>query len=177
MRSQITARLLATLILFSTSLAASEPFQTSPGQYVGGGLVGTVVGLGLGHAIQGRWTNDGWVFTLLEVLSGGAIGAGAGWWVYTNKTIEAAADKGNVDTKSQLMSYIGPVALTGVGTLLFFSFKVWEIVDVWAGASPVSNNKPAINLETSAYLKPKSFWGEPNFAISPNGVSFAVSFF
>src|SRR5215211_7901978 len=38
----------------------------TPGKYVGGGITATALGWGIGHAIQGRWLDRGWIFTLGE---------------------------------------------------------------------------------------------------------------
>ena len=35
----------------------------SEGQYIMGGVFGTVIGYGIGHAMQGRWTKTGWIHT------------------------------------------------------------------------------------------------------------------
>ena len=42
----------------------------SQGQYISGGVVGTVFGFGIGHAIQGRWTKTGWIHTTLQSGAG-----------------------------------------------------------------------------------------------------------
>ena len=40
-------------------------------RYIAGGLLGTTLGFGGGHAIQGRWWSDyGWVFTVSSVITG-----------------------------------------------------------------------------------------------------------
>lgn len=40
--------------------------KMTSGEYVTGGLLGTFVGFGLGHAIQGRYGSTGWIYTLAE---------------------------------------------------------------------------------------------------------------
>lgn len=42
--------------------------EISTVSYVVGGVLGTYpVGLGIGHAIQGRWSQKGWIFTAGEL--------------------------------------------------------------------------------------------------------------
>ena len=43
----------------------------SNARYYGGAIPGSILGFGIGHAIQGRYKEKGWIFTLLE---GGAVG-------------------------------------------------------------------------------------------------------
>lgn len=50
-------------------------------RYVIGGILGTTLGLGIGHAVQGRWRNDyGWAFTLgpIATLLGYMLGGNCG---------------------------------------------------------------------------------------------------
>ena len=45
--------------------------KISPFRYIAGGVVGTTIGFGTGHAIQGRWRSDyGWVFTVASIVAG-----------------------------------------------------------------------------------------------------------
>ena len=46
--------------------------------YVLGGLVGTTVGFGIGHAVQGRWWADGKVYTFTQ-LAGAGLTVGGGF--------------------------------------------------------------------------------------------------
>jgi len=49
---------------------ASEKSIMSHEQYHRGAFVGTLLGFGIGHAMQNRYANKGWIFTMLE---GGSI--------------------------------------------------------------------------------------------------------
>ena len=41
--------------------------------YVGSLVVGGAVGFGLGHTIQKRWKQRGWIFTVVDVVVHGAL--------------------------------------------------------------------------------------------------------
>src|SRR5690606_6489502 len=41
----------------------------SQGQHVGGGLAAMFIGFGVGQAVQGRWSDKGWIFTIGEGLA------------------------------------------------------------------------------------------------------------
>lgn len=85
--------------------------EIDPGIYVAGGLVGTFLApFGIGQAIQGRWSDRGWVFTLGETASVGLIITGA---IRLDQT-----DNGGVLV---------------AGILGLVGFRIWEIVDLWVG--------------------------------------------
>ena len=53
----------------STSMAYN-PIEIGRGNYILGGVLGTSLGFGVGHGVQGRWMRDfGWIFTLSQLLS------------------------------------------------------------------------------------------------------------
>jgi hypothetical protein len=43
--------------------------EISSAEHIGGGIAGAVIGLGIGQALQGRWAERGWLFTLGEGVS------------------------------------------------------------------------------------------------------------
>jgi hypothetical protein len=95
-----------------SSVEASEvgesKIQISKPVYIASGIITTTtIGAGLGHAIQGRWRQKGWIFTAacfgLPLATMLAVGHPAG-------------------------------ALFGFG--LYVPFHIWEIVDIW-GSSDV----------------------------------------
>ena len=93
---------------FSETLPPPEgTISMTGGQYVAGGIVSVLVPFGLGHAIQGRWSTDGWKFTVFPLASLGLAGAACMnghncWDAFT----------------------LGMFAI-GVG-------RIWEMVDAWA---------------------------------------------
>src|SRR5690606_7005593 len=93
--------------------------KMTTGQYVGGGITGTVAGLGIGHMVQGRWSSIGWIFTVSE-------GVGFAWYLYNSN------EWGNClfsDDEADCSSYFTQMMI-GLGVIV--GFHIWEIVNVWA---------------------------------------------
>lgn len=89
--------------------------EMSTSRYVISGVLGTYPGFGIGHAIQGRWLERGWIFTGGEMVTGviGLVGAfGCHEPPHTSQSDSAC---------------YWPYAFLAAFTAL----KVWEIVDVW----------------------------------------------
>jgi len=89
--------------------------EISAGQVVGGVVANWMLGFGIGHGIQGRWSDRGWIFTLAE--SGGLVLAliGAG---------QLAGD----DDDGGLVSVY-------TGLTCFLVARVWSIFDAALGPS------------------------------------------
>ncbi|MBC74466.1 MAG: hypothetical protein CME64_00465 [Halobacteriovoraceae bacterium] len=84
--------------------------EISTTRYVVGGVLGTYpLGLGIGHAIQGTWSHKGWIFTAGELASLAVFAGG----------ISSCFD--------------GDCGSANLGAVAFVGFRIWEIVDVWAG--------------------------------------------
>jgi len=135
-------KLLAGLIFCSATLFAHDAppsdakavleetkFMTK-GQYITGGVIGTIFGFGIGHGIQGRYTDIGWVFTLTDLVGiglitgGEIIGQNAGGDQFRN---------GNYSEKAKISA--GGFAMETAGALILLGFRIWEIVDLWATPS------------------------------------------
>ena len=113
-------------------------------QYIIGGIFGTMSGFGIGHAVQGRYTEKGWIFTMggLSLLAGfsGAVyfGFGASYQP-DNKLLFGAA-------------------YTSLGVLLIgMGLKIWEVVDVWMLPSHYKVVK-----EKAFQVKPLAFYDTNN---------------
>jgi hypothetical protein len=92
--------------------------EISPGEIVGG-VVGTwVLGFGLGHAIQGRWSDRGWVFTLGESASLILLFVGLA------QSSGESGDSGDVSIAT--------------GAIGWGVFRIWSIFD--AAIGPSSHN-------------------------------------
>lgn len=108
------------MILMASQVIAFEQETTTEDRYIAGGVVGSVIGLGIGQAINGNYTNSGWVFTLTEVPSLAMLIAGA--MIYhigaPYMTYQQAKNLGT--------------GLLIPGVLLFAGFRIWDIVDLWS---------------------------------------------
>lgn len=107
--------------------------EISTPAYIIGGILGTwPLGLGVGHAIQGRYIDKGWIFTTGELASLGVFVMSAG------SCIENKHCSNNSLIALSLWSYIG--------------FRIWEVIDVWA--APLEINRRYHNLKQR--VEPKS---------------------
>ncbi len=91
----------------------------SQGRYVAGGVVGSLVGFGVGHAIVGEYQSLGWAFTVGEAVGLAALSAGittlsSCLFVFCSDERSARAD-----------------AWITFGTVIYYGFRIWEIVDIW----------------------------------------------
>lgn len=130
--------------------------EISTTRYVVGGVLGTYpLGLGIGHAIQGRWSQKGWIFTTGELVSATVAVVGALGCV-GNEIENGINHKDDCSSANE--------TLVAVGIIGYIGFRIWEIVDVWA--TPLSHNKkvkelqdyiektPAKPVKSSLYLSP-----------------------
>lgn len=114
------------LILFCEATQASfwgEKIAVDQGRFYGGGAAGTILGFGIGHGIQGRYSESGWIFTATELGSFALIMAGASTCV---------GDSLNENNKD--------CSLVSFGAAGFLVARVFEIIDLWAGAYPESSS-------------------------------------
>lgn len=96
-------------------------------KYIVGGILGTYpLGFGIGHVVQGRWSEQGWIFTAGEAASLGAALVGIAGCA--GRGISGSDDC----TDGQSFLIVG-------GVLGYIGFRIWEIVDVWA--TPPSQNR------------------------------------
>jgi hypothetical protein len=100
--------------------------EIGQGQWGAGVLGSVVVGFGAGQAIQGRWHDTGWIYTLGESLSLGAV----------ILALPAAFsgdcfDCGHRDTSTS--DRAGYIMLGGL--IAFAGFHIWEIGDALVGPS------------------------------------------
>jgi hypothetical protein len=106
----------------------------SEGQHIGGGVAALFLGFGAGQAVQGRWGEKGWIFTVGEGASivlmfyglAKAVDCDSGYY----------SDDYYYDNDCE-DNYVGLM----VGSLLAFSvFRVWETIDAFT-APPAHNRK------------------------------------
>jgi hypothetical protein len=123
-----------------------EKGEYSDGQIVGGGLLGTFFGFGLGHAVQGRFREKGWIF-----LAGEAVGGY--FWMWSLFQCVTESIDGDDDCNESML--VGSMVLVAV-------VRIWEIVDVWA--YPARHNRRYRRLRNRLYqqqgpYRQQSTWG------------------
>jgi hypothetical protein len=98
--------------------------------YVLGGVLGTYpFGLGIGHAIQGRYSDKGLIFTVGELASVGVILIG----------VADSCSSINYSASSSSLNCNGSTTLLALGLGAYIGLRVWEIIDLWAG--PPEHNR------------------------------------
>lgn len=127
-------------VLSSDDADLLERGEVSDVAYVGGAAVAVFFGFGLGQAIQGRWGEEGWIFTLGETASFTALIVGL-----------ADAFSDCVENSSNRCSDRGTPYLVG-GVIGIAVFRIWEIVD--AIAAPPAENRHLRELRMQLGLPP-----------------------
>jgi len=145
--------------------------EISTARYVVGGVLGTYpLGLGIGHAIQGRWSQKGWIFTTGQLVSATAAVVGivgcAG-----NELENGFNDKDDCSAVNE--------TLVVAGILGYFGFRIWEIVDVWA--TPPSHNKKVKELQDYIEKAPtkavkSSLYFSPIYNKQQNGTGLGLTY-
>jgi hypothetical protein len=100
--------------------------EISEGATFGGGLAALFIGYGSGQAIQGRWSDTGWIFTLGEGASTFALFAG----LY--RTLDDCTN--NVGESSDCNHSDGPPLMI-IGALGVTVFRIWGTIDAFSGPS------------------------------------------
>lgn len=131
----------------------------SGGAWVGGGVLGTWVGFGLGHAVQGRWSDSGALFTVGETLSLAMMITGIVNTLGSSDFTCSVDAQGQEfctqrDNRTSETLWEGMAVASGI---IFGVLRVWEIIDVWGG--PVR-----INAEYSRVRAKTGGWG---FSLTP----------
>jgi hypothetical protein len=106
--------------------------EISIGRYITGGILAYGVGFGVGHAVQGRWSDQGWIFTVGESASMIAILYGLTQVGHRHGFDEDPYQDNQRDRRGRNYALAGIVGLVG--------FRIWEVVDAWA-APPFHNRK------------------------------------
>ena len=108
--------LVVTLVLLFAHRAWAQPYAPEPepsvARLVVGGVAGTFIGFGLGHAIQGRFGDSGWVYLVGE-------GAGLGFAAFAGCQVPSGGSCNSM--------------LLALGMVTYMGFHVAEIIDVWRG--------------------------------------------
>jgi len=124
-------------------------YETGP--YVTGGVLGTAIGFGIGHAVQSRYGEMGWIFTVTEVPAYGAFLAGYIRWLNRSRRHDDELPK------AQPLD----ITLMAAGGAVFMAFHIWEIVDVWV--TPQTHNKRYDELRAQGASNSQ----DPKFFLTP----------
>lgn len=119
----------------------------SDGAHMGGGLIALFFGFGVGQAIQNRWSDTGWIFTVGEIGSGALMIYGI---------TRVFGDCFTPDQSNYCESGRGTTALV-VGALALTGFRIWEVVDAFAGPASYNRRYKDIQLRVNGYAPPR--WG------------------
>lgn len=95
--------------------------EISDGAHVGGAVASLFFGFGVGQAVQGRYSETGWIFTIGEAASLAALIYGI------TEAFDCDSDFGDTRCNSGGGAYI-----TG-GLIGLLVFRVWEVVDAFGG--------------------------------------------
>lgn len=146
--------------------AYEEPAKSmSYGQYIGGGVASIIPGFGLGHAIQGRYMEWGWIFTVLEPVTfiGGVVSF---FYVakYDSSYHRAYAYAVPIIEKTDSDEIRTPIKKVGgelehtIFTVLsislvvaFIGVKAWEIYDAWDFPSDYKVVDSSFKIQPLAY--------------------------
>jgi hypothetical protein len=149
--------MLVAAFFFSATVRGADPEEgISTGRFITGGVIGTAVGFGIGHGIQGRYLPLGLVFSLGEAA--GLIA----YFADSTTTFDSTTGFGRT-------RHVGAVGT--IGGLVWLGLHVWEIVDVWVKGNEL-HKKWEAGHRRGALLLPATFArGE----IAP-GLSLAMRF-
>lgn len=119
----------------------------SDGAHIGGGLVALFFGFGVGQAVQGRYGDTGWIFTVGE-------GASLGLMIYGIGRLFDDCINDGYDTYCDNDGNAGPFV---VGMLGLMGFRIWEVVDAFAGPASHNRRYKDVQLRVNGYAPPQ--WG------------------
>ncbi|HEY8271909.1 MAG TPA: hypothetical protein VIG33_13545 [Pseudobdellovibrionaceae bacterium] len=114
--------------------------EISTSSYVIGGILGTYpLGLGIGHAIQGRYMDKGWIFTVGELGSLAVVMGGVG------SCLDSISNSSRCNGGAWFLGAMG-----------YVGFRIWEIIDVWAAPPEINRryHNLKFRMESRAILSP-----------------------
>jgi hypothetical protein len=118
--------------------------EISSGTHFGGFAVGFLFGFGSGQAVQGRWSERGWIFTVGELASIVAMVV----------TIDDAFDNNCNDFESNCNDELSGGFV--VSLIALMGFRVWELVD--AAVGPSTHNRKVRELRARVGY-PQPYYG------------------
>ena len=122
--------------------------EISDEAHIGGGLVGTFFGFGLGHLVQGRFLDKGWIFMVGEAAAVTIVVIGL-----TGCYADAFDGRDNrCDDEFSTWLAVGLIGAVG--------FRIWELVDLWGG--PPAHNERVRQLRFRAGLPQYGLFSAPS---------------
>lgn len=97
--------------------------EISDGAHIGGAAASLFFGFGVGQAVQGRYGETGWIFTIGELASMTALIVGITQSLEDCFSVDRGCDDGRGD------------GLIIGGLVGLVAFRVWEVVDAFSGPS------------------------------------------
>lgn len=114
--------------------------EISLGAHAGGVVVNWLVGFGLGQAIQGRWDETGWIFTLGEAVTFGALIYGL------SQSCLLFCTEEQEDRNRE----VAPLLIGGL--IGYLGFHIWSIAD--AAIGPAKHNRKVRELRMRLGMPP-----------------------
>ena len=137
-----------------------ERGEISDGAYIGGAAVSFFFGFGTGQAVQGRWSDTGYIFTFGEAASLAAVVIGA---------IDTFRDCPDLGTQCDRSN--GPWLFWG-GLIAATGLRVWELVDAFT--VPPEHNRRLRELRQRLGIAPPPVYGMKPY-LAPAGTSGGVA--
>jgi len=151
------------------SLASNDSYSSGSnmrtinnGRYVGGGVASIFIGFGIGHAIQGRWKEKGWIHT---VVQGGAVLAYIGSVIFT---VGSAShyNPTSAQVYNESATFAGLGITLGIAIVILGS-RIWEIIDAWSLPSSIKivSSSQQMQIDTFSSLYPYNKVDAPGISL------------
>ena len=119
----------------------------SAGAYVAGGLLGTWMGFGVGHAVQGRYDEAGLIFSFGQAAGLGMLMVGVINLSTSSRCFSDPASGGfTCETNRSDENLWTGLAISG--GVLYGLLRIWEIADLWSG--PARHNAEYRRIQAKA---------------------------
>jgi hypothetical protein len=131
-RALFTALVAGMLLSARPASAAAEDGSEKPistGQYIAGGIVGTLAGYGIGHGIVGDYGRIGWLFSVTEGVA--TIGFGVGYAMAVGDAVNTANGVNGDSNSSHDAVRTRGLAIALISLAVMEGMHIWEIVDIW----------------------------------------------
>lgn len=149
MKKNLVALLIASSLFVPASFAkpsrdADANDGISNGRYITGGVVGSVAGFGIGHAIQKRYAKSrAWIFTATESAA----------LTYIFSSTLFACDGAMGDRYDSCMHEVD--RKVQAGNVVYWGFHIWEIIDVWTGVKVSEATSSSVML-VPGFVNPRT---------------------